>query len=113
MRLLGAVSCFGAICSKVWHGFRFAESKKGGQGADQLRADNSVRIARAERFFDNPKSRAYRIVFFVCMPHTESLVDFFKFYLNTDAQDPERPPDADMHAREHSSQCQTRNKAMQ
>ena len=86
------------FASKVWHGVRFAESKKAGPAADALRAENGMRLLRAQRFSEDPKGRAYSLIFFACMQHTEALVDLL-FYMNTDAQEPERQPEADTDGR--------------
>ena len=75
---------------QIWDSVVFAESKKPGAVADQLRAENGVRLARAKKFAADARSRSLSLLFFMSMQHTEELVHLF-FYMNTDASDAFQP----------------------
>ena len=78
-----------ALCpfaKQIWDSVQFAQCKKVGQEADNLRQENSVRLQRARSFASNPRCRTLSLIFFSCMQVTEGLVHLL-FYLNTDAMD--------------------------
>ena len=70
------------FAADVWNSITFADSNAGAAG-DKLRAENSVRLRRAQKLAGDPRSRCLSLVFFMCMQHTEELVHLF-FHLNTD-----------------------------
>lgn len=70
------------FAADVWNSITFADSRAGA-AHEKLRAENSVRLRRAQKLAGDPKSRCLSLVFFMCMQHIEELVHLF-FHLNTD-----------------------------